>query len=76
MACTKELVFQEKLLEKCVFHCQNDWSTQWSSRSVLTLGKRPKEASLKVIAYCQFNQFNHCNYIFIFIILHKAKHTI
>ena len=90
MACTTEMVFQEKLLEKCVFHCQNDWSSQWSGRSVLTLGKRPKEASLKVIVYCQFNRankttcdeyvwhnfYNHCNYIFIFIILHKAKHTI
>ena len=40
MACTKEMGFQQKLLEKCVFHCQNDWS----GRSVLTLGKRPKEA--------------------------------
>ena len=90
MACTTEMVFQEKLLEKCVFHCQNDWSSQWSGRSVLTLGKRSKEASLKVVVYCQFNRankttcdeyvwhnfYNHCNYIFIFIILHKAKHTI
>ena len=40
MACTKEMGFQQKLLEKCVYHCQNDWS----GRSVLTLGKRPKEA--------------------------------
>ena len=54
MACTTEMVFQEKLLEKCVFH----WSSQWSGRSVLTLGKRPKEASLKVIVYCQFNRAN------------------
>ena len=26
MACTKEMVFQQKLLEKSIFHCQNDWS--------------------------------------------------
>ena len=26
IACTEEMVFQRKLLEKSVFHYQNDWS--------------------------------------------------
>ena len=25
IACSKEIVFQQKLLEKSIFHCQNDW---------------------------------------------------
>ena len=89
MACTKEMVFQQKLLEKSIFHSK--WLVRlWSGRSVLTFGKRAKGSLLKVIVYCQFNKankstcdqyvwhsfYNHCSYIFIFIILHKAKHTI
>ena len=55
----------------------------WSGRSVLTFGKGPKGASLKVIVYCQFNKayktcdeyvwqsfYNHYSDIFISIILH------
>ena len=26
MACTKAIVFQQKLLEKSIFHGKNDWS--------------------------------------------------
>ena len=56
MAYTKEMVFQQKLLEKSVFHRQNDWSDYGPAGQFLLLERAQKEASLKVIVYCQFNK--------------------
>ena len=38
----KEMIFQQKLFVKVLFHCQNDQSSKRSSQPVLTFGKCPK----------------------------------
>ena len=53
IACTEEMVFQRKLLEKSVFHYQNDWSGYgpagqfWHLESVLSeIGLLVKQLSM------------------------------